>query len=214
MARFKHIIWDWNGTLFNDVELCREIINGVLRRRSLSELSLAEYRNIFTFPVKDYYEKAGLDFEKYPFEILGREWMDEYEIRKGECGLHEGAAGLLGKISARGIGQSILSAYSQHTLEEIVKHFELDKYFSHMAGLDNIYAGSKVENGKELMNKLGNGKGETLFIGDTVHDFDVSMEIGADCILIADGHQEKTKLEECGVPVYDSLKDIQIDDIL
>ncbi len=214
MDRIKHIIWDWNGTLFNDVELCREIINGVLKRRSLGELSLAAYRNIFTFPVKDYYKKAGLDFEKYPFEILGREWMDEYEMRKKECGLHDGAAGLLEKISVRGIGQSILSAYSQHTLEEIVNHFGLDKYFSHMAGLDNIYAASKAENGKELMKKLGNGKGETLFIGDTVHDFDVAMEIGADCILIADGHQEKKKLEDCQVPVYNSLKDIQIDEIL
>ena len=214
MARIRQIIWDWNGTLFNDVELCREIINGVLKRRSLGELSLTAYRNIFTFPVKDYYEKAGLDFEKYPFEILGREWMDEYEMRKGECGLHEGAANLLDKISGRGIGQSILSAYSQHTLEETVKQFGLDKYFSHLAGLDNIYATSKVENGKELMNKLGNGKGETLFIGDTVHDYDVACEIGADCILIAGGHQKKQRLVDCGVTVYNSLKDIQIDELL
>ncbi|HSD64152.1 MAG TPA: HAD family hydrolase, partial [Ignavibacteriaceae bacterium] len=82
MAKFKHIIWDWNGTLFNDVGLCLEIINGVLTRRNLNALSLKAYRKIFTFPVQDYYEKAGLDFSKYPFEVLGREWMDEYEIRK------------------------------------------------------------------------------------------------------------------------------------
>lgn len=214
MNHVKHIIWDWNGTLFDDVELCRDIINGILARRNLSGLSLDTYRNIFTFPVRDYYEKAGLDFTKYPFEVLGREWMDEYELRKGECGLHEGASDILEKIAEKGIGQSILSAYSQHTLEEIVRQFGLDKYFSHLAGLDHIYATGKIEHGRKLIKKLGNGKGGILFIGDTVHDYEVAVEIGADCILVADGHQGKQKLEACGVPVFKSLKDITLDEIL
>jgi len=214
MNKINHIIWDWNGTLFDDVELCLDIINGVLTRRDLNALSLAQYRQIFTFPVQNYYEKAGLDFNKYPFEVLGKEWMDEYEARKGSCGLHKGASEVLEKISHRGIGQSILSAYSQHTLEEIVMQFGIRKYFSHMVGLDHIYATSKIENGRKLMKKLGNGKGETLFIGDTVHDFEVAKEIGADCILIADGHQDKTLLKSYSVPVYDSLRNIPFDSIL
>lgn len=214
MSRIKHIIWDWNGTLFNDVELCLEIINGVLIRRNLKALSLDAYRKIFTFPVQDYYEKAGLDFEKYPFEVLGQEWMNEYELRKNSCTLHDGAAAVLERIHQKGIGQSILSAYSQRTLEEIVGYFGIKKYFSHMVGLDHIYATSKIENGKELMKKLGNGKGETLFIGDTVHDFEVAREIGSDCILIADGHQHKQKLRICRVPVYDNIKSIPLEKIL
>lgn len=214
MAETKHIIWDWNGTLFDDVELCRKIINGVLARRNLNELSLETYRNIFTFPVKDYYEKAGLDFSTYSFEELGREWMDEYELRKTECSLHAGARDLLDLISKKGKGQSILSAYSQHTLEEVVRRFDLDKYFTHMVGLNHIYATSKIENGRELVKKLGNGRGETLFIGDTVHDFEVAEAIGAECILIADGHQDKEKLKVCGVPVFNSLRDIPIDAFL
>jgi phosphoglycolate phosphatase len=83
-----------------------------------------------------------------------------------------------------------------------------------MVGLDHIYATSKIENGRELIKKLGNGKGETLFIGDTVHDFEVAVEIGADCILIAGGHQDKETLKSTGVPVYNSLKDIPLDEIL
>jgi phosphoglycolate phosphatase len=214
MSHIKHIIWDWNGTLFNDVDLCRQIINGLLIRRNLKALSLEDYRNIFTFPVQDYYEKAGLDFTRYPFDMLGREWMDEYEERKLECGLHEGAADVLEMISLKGIGQSILSAYSQDTLEGVVKHFGLDKYFANMVGLDHIYATSKIENGRELIKKLGNGNGENLFIGDTVHDYEVAREIGAGCILIAEGHQEKVKLEACGVPVFNNIRSIPFDEIL
>ncbi len=214
MNNIKHIIWDWNGTLLDDVELCLDIINGILTRRKLAELSLTTYRNIFTFPVREYYEKAGLDFTIYPFENLGREWMAEYESRKNECRLYEGAAEILELISKGGLGQSILSAYSQNTLEEIVGRFALDKYFSNMVGLDHIYATSKIENGRELIKKLGNGKGENLFIGDTVHDFEVAREIGADCLLIASGHQAREKLESCGVPVYNSLMEIPLNEIL
>jgi phosphoglycolate phosphatase len=97
---------------------------------------------------------------------------------------------------------------------EIVRQFGIERYFSHMVGLAHIYATSKIENGKALMKKLGNGKGENLFIGDTVHDFEVAEEIGAGCILIADGHQGKEKLEACGVPVFNSLKDIPLNEIL
>jgi phosphoglycolate phosphatase len=214
MNQIRHIIWDWNGTLFNDVELCLEIINNVLAKRNINPLSLEEYRKIFTFPVQLYYEKAGLDFNEHSFNILGREWMDEYESRKKECILHEGVVDALRIISQKSIDQSILSAYSQHTLEEIVGYFGIKKYFTHLMGLDHIYATSKIENGKKLMEMLGNRTGRILFIGDTIHDFEVAEEIGAECILVAGGHQQKEKLESCGVPVFDSLKDIPFDELL
>ncbi len=208
IQKYKHVIWDWNGTLFNDAELCVDIINGVLFRRSLPPLTLKKYRDIFTFPVEDYYKATGLDFSIYPFKELGREWMNEYEIRKKEVSLFKDAQKILEKISKLKVGQSILSAYSQHSLEEIVNQFKINHYFTHLVGLDHIYATSKLELGIDLMEKLGNGKGETLLIGDTKHDFDVASEIGADCILIASGHQSKSKLEECGVEVFDSLEEL------
>ncbi len=208
LEKYKHIIWDWNGTLFDDTALCVDIINGVLKRRDLPPLSIENYREIFTFPVKNYYAKAGLDFTKYSFAELGREWMDEYEERKLECNLHKGTGEVLKYITSNEKDQSILSAYSQHTLVDIVKHFKLEHFFSYIVGLDNIYAASKVDLGKRLMKKLRNGKGEVLLIGDTVHDYEVAKEIGADCILIANGHQSKTNLLFCGVKVLDSLHEL------
>ncbi len=204
---YKHIIWDWNGTLLNDAGLCCEIINGVLTKRNLNSLTLDKYRDIFTFPIKNYYALAGFDFTQYSFEEVGLEWMNEYERRKTECILHNGVMETLTSLKENNIGQSILSAYPQETLLEIVNHFNLKDFFSHIIGLDNIYATSKVELGKELMKKIGNGDGRVLLIGDTEHDYEVASEIGAECILIADGHQSKEKLISCGVPVFESLSD-------
>ena len=208
IEKYKHVIWDWNGTIFNDVKIGVDIINILLKERELEELTIDGYREVFTIPVKNYYADLGFDFSKEPFEVVGKYWMDEYERRKLECGLFDGVIDLMDKIESLKIGQSILSAYSQHTLEEMVDHFGLRKYFTHIVGLDNIYAASKMHLGIELMNRLGNGKGETLVIGDTVHDFDVAMEMGADCVLVASGHQSKNKLLEATSNVVESIQDL------
>jgi len=205
---YKHIIWDWNGTLFNDVELCVDVLNGLLVRRSLPLLTLDVYRNIFTFPVKDYYAKAGLDLEKYSFEQLGKDWMDEYERRRLEGKLFSKAEEVLRIINSNGIEQSILSAYKQDTLLELVNHFNLHHYFTHLTGLDHIYATSKVDLGKDLMKKLNHHNSNVLLIGDTVHDFEVAQEMNTGCILVADGHQSKEKLIDCGVDVFDNLEHV------
>lgn len=205
---YKHIIWDWNGTLFDDIELCVDIISSLLIKRNLPCLTKESYRDIFTFPVSDYYKKAGLDLEKYSFEKLGKEWMDEYQRRRLEGKLFSRAEELLRLLYDNGIEQSILSAYKQDTLLELVSHFNLRHYFKYLNGLDHIYATSKVDLGKELMEKLTQENDEVLLIGDTVHDFDVSQEIGADCMLIADGHQNKDKLLSCGVNVFNNFDEL------
>ncbi|MGA7720767.1 MAG: HAD hydrolase-like protein [Ignavibacteriaceae bacterium] len=205
---FKHIIWDWNGTLFNDVELSVNIINNILKDMKLKELSIIDYKNIFTFPIRDYYKKAGINFENYSFEETGALWISEYEKRKLEGFLYEGTSETLQFISDKGMEQSILSAYSQITLVDIVRHFNLEHFFSYLTGLNNIYADSKIELGKKFIKNIVHSNEEVLLIGDTVHDYEVAKEIGVVCLLIADGHQSKEKLSVCGVPVLDNIKEI------
>lgn len=183
-------------------------MNNLLNSKGLKSLSINEYKSIFTFPVKDYYSAAGFDFSKYSFEDLGKIWMDEYEERKVSADIFTGASEVLSNLKYRGIGQSILSAYKHDTLLSIVKYFELLHYFENVCGLDNIYASSKVNLGKALMTKLQLRKHEVVFIGDTLHDLEVAESIGADCILIANGHQSKEALSKANVIVIDQISDL------
>ncbi len=186
--KYKHIIWDWNGTLFDDVELCVDIINGMLSKRDKQTLSVSEYKSIFTFPVKDYYAKL-FDFEKESFASLGKEWMDEYEKRKLNCSLAKGAKDFIEELSKSGISQYVLSAYYQNTLVNLLEYFDILKYMKSVKGLDNIYAHSKTELGLELIDEIGNDKNNIILIGDTLHDAEVAKEMGIDSILISTGHQ-------------------------
>lgn len=209
MKSYKHIIWDWNGTLLDDVDYCRKIINRILVQNNLPELSIIKYREIFTFPVQDYYKAAGLDFSKTSFEVLGKEFIDEYEANKLGCNLHDNAIEVLSSIHKKGIGQSVLSAYLHDNLIKILDHYDLRKYFENVIGLDNIYAGSKTHLGLMLIEQLSLPGNEILFVGDTLHDAEVAKAMGVDCILISNGHQTKEKLRLDFDNVIDDLKELK-----
>jgi phosphoglycolate phosphatase len=208
IEKYSHVIWDWNGTLFNDVDLCSDVFNNLLKKRNINPLSLNQYKDIFTFPVRNYYEKAGLDFNLYSFEVLGQEWMEEYELRKKSCSLFGDSIDVLQHFRSLGLEQSILSAYPRNALLDIVNSMGIESYFKFIYGLDHIYATGKTQLGMELVKEIGTGS-RILFIGDTDHDFEVAKEIGADCVLIADGHQAKSRLLETGALVIDQLIELK-----
>ncbi len=208
MIKFKHIIWDWNGTLFDDAKLCWQIINEIIIENGLPGITFEKYLNIFTFPVKKYYEAVGLPVNNGEFERLGKIFIERYEQRKFQADLHKETKNVIEKFSSVNIKQYVLSAYSLDKLEFILEHFGLSKYFEHIAGLDNIYANSKVEIGKELVEKIKADKKEILLIGDTLHDAEVSDELGISSLLVANGHQTKERLLQSNVQVVNSLNEV------
>lgn len=206
MKKYKHVIWDWNGTILDDVDLCVRVINRLKAARGQAPITAERYRGVFRFPVEEYYKDVGFDFSRETFREVGREWMDGYEKEKYTCALRAGVKEALERVSSSGAGQSVLSAYSQDFLTEAVGHYGLAGYFTRLRGLDNIYAPSKVALGKALMAELGYGKGETLMVGDTEHDLETARAIGADCVLLAGGHQSRERLEKAGAVVLDGAE--------
>lgn len=205
---YKHIIWDWNGTLLNDRWFCIEIMNGVLRRRDMKEMTENWFLENFCFPVKDYYIKLGFDFEKEPFSISGSEFIKDYMNQHHIPKLHSEAKTTLEYFNEKGITQSILSAASQVMLDDILKYHDIRDYFIRIIGQDNHYAYGKEVVGKAWVDELHYGPHEILFIGDTPHDYEVANYIGADCVLVANGHVSIERLEKTGVPVCGDLNDV------
>lgn len=192
---YRHIIWDWNGTLLDDVALSVGVMDGMLRRRGLPGLDLEGYHAVFDFPVRDYYRRVGLDSSDESFRALSVEFIAEYDARRLTATLHRNCEALLAAVVARGMTQSILSAYRHETLCEIVDHFGLRRHFVQLNGLDNIYAHSKTELGRACLAELRIPAEQVLFIGDTLHDLDVATAIGVDCFLVSHGHHPATRLQ-------------------
>ena len=170
MNKYSHLIWDWNGTLLDDTTHCMEVMNEMLRKRSMPMMnSIADYHQAFVFPIAQYYKNVGFDFEKESFEELAMEFIDGYHADKtGNSPLHSGVENLLKTINDMGITQIILSASKQENLWLQVGEFPIQHYFDEMLGLSDIYAKSKVDIG---LNYIENSNVEkAVLIGDSTHD--------------------------------------------
>jgi phosphoglycolate phosphatase len=211
LKKYRHLIWDWNGTLLDDAWLCREIMNQQLHRRGLPVLSAERYEEIFDFPVEKYYRAVGFDWSRESFQEAGTEFIVEYERRKQECTLQPGGKALLADLAAGGWSQAVLSAYSHHTLEQFLGHFGVRQHFRSVAGSRDHYAAGKVGHGLKMLEELHVSPRETLLIGDTTHDAEVARAMGVDCVLVPCGHNSRTRLAGCGVPVVENLAALRLE---
>lgn len=205
MNPVKSVIWDWNGTLLNDVFISLNSVNQLLSGKNLKILNCDHYRDVFTFPVREYYERIGFDFSIEPFEVIAHQFIEIYNKAVQNCHLHKEARPVLEYIKNCGLKQYILSAMEQGLLEETVKLNNIHSYFEGLYGLDNKFATSKIEIGISLIDKNKLEPLQTLLIGDTIHDYHVAKVIGCQCILVANGHQSKYRLESTGETVIESL---------
>lgn len=200
----KHIFWDWNGTLLDDSWLCRDVMNVMLRKRSMPEMSAERYMEIFDFPIVRYYERIGFDFEKERFETLGMEFIEAYELRRAEASLYSDVLECLEKVQSLNLGQSILSAYKHDTLVTLVNEHGLNDFFHTLHGHHHIYPVGKAPHGKKALEEHGLDPSETVLIGDTAHDAEVAAELGMQCVIIPGGNQDEALLRGLGVPCVSS----------
>lgn len=197
IMKYTHVIWDFNGTIFDDLMPSINSTNKMLRERNIPEFaSVDDYRRAFGFPVKDYYEHIGFDFSKWRYEDLAVEWLELYLESTKNSGLMPGVKKAILKFDALGLKQTVLSACESGILKEQLHALGVDGYFCEIIGLDNIHAGGKSE--LAHIWRKENVSATAAFIGDTVHDAEVADIIGADCYLYLGGHQDRARLEKCG----------------
>ena len=202
----KLLIWDWNGTIIDDADLCFAIENELLRERGMPEITKAWYLQHFSFPIRAYYEMMGYTFETESFETVSEIFMERYRARFSDCPLRYGVIEVLKAIGERGVKQTLLSLTQQHDLAEQANRFGVAPYFSEILGQDDILGHSKVQRAKDYIAQNGIDPNDALFVGDTDHDVEVADAVGCRCALLEGGHQDKSVLLRCGVPVYASAE--------
>lgn len=191
----KLIIWDWNGTLLNDIDACVDSMNIMLSRRKMKRITTDYYKSVFTFPVQKYYEQLGFNFEKESFEELSVEYIDLYNEASQNAPLQIGSVDVLESFKRANHMQIILSASEQSALETQVKARNINQYFQSLLGLNNIHAKSKVNNAINYIEKSNIRYDEIILIGDTYHDYEVAQALGCQSILINTGHQDLNRFD-------------------
>ena len=203
----KMIIFDWNGTLIDDVWLNLNAINSVLEKRKVKPVTIEYYRENFCFPVSTFYKELGLDI-KNEWDDIAKEFGESYLASIDKVKLFPDVIPTLEKLAEAGIEAGIFSAMEHELLNKHVEALRISKYFRFIEGIENRYAEGKSHLCKKILEKSGHSEKELLFVGDTCHDYETAKTIGCDIALVSRGHNTEEILKNTGAPVFKSLKEL------
>lgn len=203
----KYIIWDWNGTIIDDVGIALAAVNDMLEAKGRRQITLEEYRRAMDTPILRFYEQF-FDMEETSFSWITERFQEYYASCRDTLSLHEGVEDALRQLRQKGCRQIVLSSSATSIIQEYAVLFDVQKYFEAVLGADNLLSTGKIDRAVAYFQSRQIPRQDIVLIGDTVHDYDVAQTLGVDCILLSYGHQDKESLQACGCPVYDTLAGI------
>ena len=69
--RYKHIFWDFNGTIIDDVHNALSCVNDMLERKGMKPINLAEYYDYVETPIINFYYRI-LPPEEVDFSVISK----------------------------------------------------------------------------------------------------------------------------------------------
>ena len=206
--KYTYCIWDFNGTILDDVELGMNSVNTLLAERGLPVIPCKDaYRKRFDFPIIDYYRDLGFDFNKDPYEKLAVLWVELYMRDLADAKLFDGLVQMLDFFDRAGVRQVVLSASERAMLVKQLEGLGIADRFEEIMGVDNIYGDSKLALAEDWKRRHPGEK--AMFVGDTTHDCETAELLGADCFIVCAGHQCKERFEGITDNIYSSLTDLK-----
>jgi phosphoglycolate phosphatase-like HAD superfamily hydrolase len=202
----KHIVWDWNGTLLDDLQLVVTATNVSLASAGGGPVTVEDHRRDFRRPVPHYYGWVlGRELSDAEFTDLDHAFHDAYNAGLAECALAPDARAALASWSG---GQSLLSMWFHDELVPTIDRFGLRKHFRRIDGLRaRVGGGTKAPHLAAHLEALGLRGDECVLIGDSLDDAAAAESVGADCVLYSGGLTDPAKLAAFGLPVADTLAD-------
>jgi len=201
------VIWDWNGTLQDDARAAWESVNDMLRRRDMPLITFEQYSSYIETPIIGFYRHI-FDLSAISFDQLAKEFHEGYALHMQGRGLMEGAVQVLEGLRSAGVKQVIVSSGEKNWIMSYAEKYGILGYFDAVLGADDLEAGSKVERARAYMERCGAEPCGTLVVGDLLHDAEMAQAIGAQCLLVAKGHQIRAHLEPSGQPVADDIRQV------
>ena len=202
-----HLVWDWNGTLLDDLTLVVAATNVSLSTFGGPSITADDHRRDFRRPITAYYEYVlGRPVSEHEFLQLDRVYHDAYREGLVDVRLAEDAETAM--MSWPGT-QSLLSMWFHDELVPEVTRRGLLSRFGRIDGLPAGVTGGghKAEHLVEHLAALGVEPAETVLIGDSTDDAYAAGKVGAACVLYGGGFTHPDRLREAGVPVAMSLMD-------
>ncbi len=200
----RHVIWDWNGTLVDDLPAVVAAVNASLAELGAQLITAADYRDHYTRPVRVFYDRLlNRPVTDAEWDGIDSTFHAAYADALDQIPLTADALAAIEAVTAAGATQSILSMWwHDYLVPEVVRH-GLDGAMVRIDG-NTRDAGETKERLLEIhLDELG-GDGAAM-IGDALDDAHAAIAAGIPCVLYDGGSHHREELEAVGVPVAGSL---------
>jgi phosphoglycolate phosphatase-like HAD superfamily hydrolase len=199
-----HLVWDWNGTLLDDLSLVVSSTNHTFASVGARSVDAEEHRRRFRRPVSEFYaeilERAVTEEE---FEELDRIFHEAYRMGLTTIPL---AADAEAAIKAWSGTQSLLSMWFHDELIPAVESRGLAGVFARVDGRPTeVDGGLKAGHLARHLAQLDVPGEQAVLIGDSIDDADAAASVGAACVLYTGGFTDPNRLRGHGAPVADTL---------
>ncbi|MDT5030613.1 MAG: hypothetical protein QOC94_784 [Actinoplanes sp.] len=203
MAR-THLVWDWNGTLLDDLHLVVSSTNSAFASVGARSVDPDEHRRQFRRPVAEFYaEILGRAVDHEEFGRLDRIFHDAYRVGLTSTGLAQDA---MAAIQSWPGTQSLLSMWFHSELVPALETYGLAGAFTRVDGL-RTEIGGDLKAG-HLANHLAGLRidgAQVVLIGDSLDDAAAAASVGAAAVLYSGGFTHPERLRASGLPVADTL---------
>jgi phosphoglycolate phosphatase-like HAD superfamily hydrolase len=199
-----HLVWDWNGTLLDDLSLVVEATNQAFAAVGGRSLDSDEHRKTFRRPVAEFYAEIlerAVDAEE--FGRLDRIFHDAYRLGLTTTSL---AADAMHAIRSWPGTQSLLSMWFHAELVPAIETYGLTGVFTRVDGLRTEVGGDlKAGHLARHLDQLGISGDRAVLVGDSLDDALAAESVGAATVLYTGGFTHPTRLRASGRPVADTL---------
>jgi len=201
-----HVVWDWNGTLFDDHVAVLAAVNDALALVQLPPIDADTYRRHYTRPVERFYERvAGRPIQPGEWQTLDDAYHDSYRAWVERLRLAPDAVAALEAAEAAGLTQSLLSMLRHEDLAPLVERLGIGRFFRRVDGLHAHGGGGKAEHLVAHLAALEVEPSAAVLVGDSLDDLAAARAVGAACVLYDGGSHHRHALEATGAPVVDTL---------
>lgn len=205
-----HIVWDWNGTLFDDVELIVAAANHAFEEAGLEAVTVERYRERFTVSAAGLIRRLfGKDLASDTLLAMNDAYQEYYRAHRGGCLLTADALDCLREWRQADGTQSLLSLHLYEDLLELVRDRAVRDYFDAITGRVGV-ADGKYDHLVRHLDRLasqGIPAERVVMIGDTLDDAQCAERAGVRVILYSGGLQLREALAQADVPVVGSLRE-------
>jgi phosphoglycolate phosphatase len=187
----RNIIFDWSGTLVNDLPAVWAATNHVLGRAGIAELTMERFRAEFCLPFSGFYERYTPHIGMPQLE----EWFHGHfrEVQESVEPLPH-AREFLEFCQERGVRTFILSTVNR-------EHFAVQNARTGFAAfIERPYVEiwDKREKIHDILEENHLAPEETLFVGDMAHDVETAKHGGISSCAVLTGYNSLAQLRAAG----------------